>query len=204
MILNDKVNFKGVFSIKEFHSDGTETELTENNLIVNTARTNMAKIIGGNSNGGPIDKIVLGTQGYNDTILDYKLAGSDGFDTTRTELFSEDTTDDDYNYYSISFDASSSDDETTVDGTGTLYLGDTAVYTDSTMNTITRTISDRTVTYEITIPADCANPNSSADTAIPYTEAALYAGDDMFSMKCYSARVKEDSVKLVITWSIIF
>ena len=37
-----------------------------------------------------------------------------------------------------------------------------------------------------------------------YTEAALYAGDNIFSMKTFPARVKEDTVKLEITWSIVF
>lgn len=203
MKLNDNIDFMGVFTIKVVHADGTIDEETTKNLIVNSARTNMAKLIGGQSEATPINKIVLGTQGHTDSILNYKEVGSDGFDTTRTQLFSEETDVTDYNNYSIIFDTNGVDDIVSVNGVGTMYLGVTEEYTDTTQIPITRTINDRTVTYSITIPAACANP-SVTGSAIAYTEAALYAGDNMFSMKCYSARVKDSDVKLIISWSIVF
>lgn len=215
MLLNDRVNFIGDFSIKAFKKDGTIEEYREKNLIMDLARTNMAQLIGGvttvTNNGDPINKFVLGTLGHHGTnVLDYvkvgenRVVGDDStvFNSTRTSLYSEETGSGAYNY-NIPFDVTG-DEDVTVNVDGEMFLADVSQWTDTAVqNTIQRVVSERTVTYTITIPTSNAN-SLPEDPTIAYTEAALYAGDEIFSMKCFPARVKEDTVKLVITWSIIF
>lgn len=206
MQLNDKVNFIGEFSIKTVHADGTFDEYVEKNLIMDTARSNMAQLLGGVTTGGvlgnPINKFVIGTEGHVGTdILAYKAVGTNGFDSTLTALFSETSLG---LHYDITFDATGGSD-VTVNGTGSLYDGGVLQITDAAANTVNRTVTDRTVTYTITIPTTNGNSVLAApNDIIAYTEAALYAGTDIFSMKTYPARVKENTVELIITWSIIF
>lgn len=207
MQLNDKIDFMGKFMIKAYNKDGTVEVYEEKNLIMDNARTNMAQLIGGVDTGStaigqPINRFVIGTLGHVGTdILDYKQVGENGFDSTRTELFSEELSGN-FNYR-IDFDPSGGTD-VTVNSTGYMYDGDTLLRTDPTFNVVQRIVSDRTVTYKVTIPAENANSEDLQNPAIAYTEAALYASDEIFSMKCFPCRVKEETVKLEIIWSIIF
>ena len=206
MNLKDNIDFVGHFAIKVFKKDGSIEEYQDKNLIMDRARQNMAQLVGGVVNGGdkvegqPINKFVLGNEGHvGDNILDYKKVGSNGFDSTRTSLFSEEG-DDNSEYYTLTFDPKGGSTKANIKATG--------VNSNKDGNedgcTLKRTVSAQTCTYVITIPDACAN-NSSGDTSvIAYTEAALYAGDDIFSMKTFPARVKEDTVKFEITWSIVF
>lgn len=208
MILNDQVNFVGVFSIKAFNADGTVDEYTEKNLIMDEARRNMAQLVGGVTSAGDtqgmhINQFVLGTKGHNGTdILNYIKVGDAGFTSARASLFSEATTG--AKNYRIGFDGTGGLDVTDTNATGRMYAGGAAGITDSTKNTVRRVVSDRTVTYTITVPATNANSGDADNPVVAYTEAALYAGDEIFSMKTFPARVKEDTVKFEITWSIIF
>ena len=205
MLLNDKIDFYGVFSSKSLDKNNNVIdEYTEKNLIMDTARNNMAQIIGGASVGEPINKFVIGTLGHVGTnILDPKQVGTNGFDSTRTYLFSEEAGSGAKNY-SIGFTVSGTLDETLENVEGTMFEGTTQVAQPAEqINTVRRVISDRTITYTVTIPAAAANDNTNG-AAIAYTEAALYSGDEMFSMKTFPARVKEDTVKFEITWAIIF
>lgn len=208
MNLSDKVNFVGVFSIKAVNRDGTVDEYTDKNLIMDRARSNMAQLVGGVTTEGDvkgmhIDRFVIGTKGHVGTdILNYVKSGENGFTSTRTALFSE-LLDDSVNY-SIPFVPTGAATVTDSAAVGTLRTGSTVVAVDAAKNTVKRVVSDRTVTYTITIPATNANSRDPANPVIAYTEAALYAGGDIFSMKTFPARVKEDTVSFVITWSIIF
>jgi len=207
MILKDNVQIRGVFSIKAYKKDGSIEEYIENpNLIMDTARTNMAELVGGYSSGVPIDKFTLGNKGHNGTdILDYKKVGAnDEFISTRTMLFSEDsnydnTNDKDSFVYEISFDAKSDNISKVDDNASGSIKGSSDVQTCE----VQRIITDRTCTYTITVPEPAGN-NVGEGAVVAYTEAALYAGTKIFSMKTFPARVKEDSVKLVIKWAIIF
>ncbi|WXB47871.1 hypothetical protein WCWAEYFT_CDS0169 [Vibrio phage VB_VaC_TDDLMA] len=207
MQLNDKIDFMGKFMIKAYNKDGTVEIYEEKNLIMDTARTNMAQLIGGVDTGSsaigqPINRFVIGTLGHvGSNILDYKQVGENGFDSTRTELFSEELSGN-FNYR-IDFDPNGVSD-ITVNSTGSMYDGDTLLRTDPTFNTVQRIVEDRTVTYKVTIPAENANSEDLQNPAIAYTEAALYASDEIFSMKCFPCRVKEETVKLEVIWSIIF
>jgi predicted secreted protein len=208
MILNDQVNFVGVFSIKAFNADGTVDEYTEKNLIMDEARRNMAQLVGGVTTAGVvqgmhINQFVLGTKGHTGTnILDYIKVGDAGFTSARTSLFSEAIAG--AKNYRISFTPTGGVDVTDANATGRMYSGAVAGAIDGTKNTVRRVVSDRTVTYTITVPATNANSGDAANPVVAYTEAALYAGDEIFSMKTFPARVKEDTVKFEITWSIIF
>lgn len=205
MLLKDNTNFKGIFSIKTTYADGSTDEYIDRNLIMDLARNNMANLVGGVNSGvigAPIDKIVLGTRGHkNDNILDYINVGELGFDTTRSSLFSEAATGA-YNYR-IVFDTTG-DSDVTVNGVGTMYSGNIPGTIDVTPNIIQRIVSQRAVTYIVEIPASNGNTNDISDPFLPYTEAALYANDRIFAMKTYPGRVKEETVKFTISWSIIF
>jgi len=212
MLLKDKIDFYGVFSVKAYDAAGNIVdEYTEKNLIMDEARKNMAQLIGGvttagDIQGSKIDKFVIGTLGHVGTdILDYKKVGENGFDSTRTALFSEATTG--AKNYRIPFDVSGGLD-VTVNATGTMYSGGSSSFTDPTNAiSVQRVVGGdfgRTVTYTVTIPATCANSGDVSNPVVAYTEAALYAGGEIFSMKTFPARVKEDTVKFEITWSIIF
>ena len=214
MILKDNVETKGIneirgiFSIKSFKKDGTVEEYKEKpNLIMDTARSNMAELVGGLSSGSPINKFVLGNKGHVGTdILDYKRVGTiDSFVSSRTELFSQDPAHDNSNgktsfVYEIDFNVQGSN-PSQVD---TQALGRVAGSTITQPCEVLRVVADRTCTYTITIPDNAGNDTTTNGAVVAYTEAALYAGSDIFSMKTFPARVKENTVKFEITWSIIF
>lgn len=209
MKLNDKVDFYGVFSIKSFDKNGDVIDnYEEKNLIMDEARRNMAQLIGGvtavgDTDGRHIDSFVLGTKGHNGTnILDFIAVGDAGFTSARTSLFSEATAND--INYKIGFDSTGGMDKTDTVAQGRQYTGPSAGSIDPVKNTVRRVVSDRTVTYTVTIPATNGNSGDPSNTVVAYTEAALYAGSEMFSMKTFPARVKEDTVKFEINWSIIF
>lgn len=208
MQLKDKVQFIGDFSIKSIYADGTFDEYKEQNLIMDNARSNMAQLIGGVNTGGgfgtPINKIVLGTQGHIGTdILAFKVAGVD-YASTQTKLFSETAVTGGLNY-AVTFNTIGDVDVTDSVATGQLFNIDVSQIIDAPTNTVQRVVTDRTVTYTITIKSTNGNAISAPpNDIIAYTEAALYAGTDIFSMKTFPARVKESTVELVITWSIIF
>ena len=217
MLLNDKIDFYGVFSFKSFDKNGNVLdEYTEKNLIMDRARTNMAQLVAGvtsgneESKGMAIDRFVLGTQGHVGTdILKPREVGlnyDDGepvFDATLTQLYSEANSGINY---SISFDVNGGNVVEDSSATGIQYNGGNAINPNTNKNTVKRVVDGKEITYTFTIPVTNANGNATGDLdgVVAYTEAALYAGGEIFSMKTFPARVKEDSVQFVITWSIIF
>ena len=217
MDLRDNVEMKGHFLVKAFKKDGSVEIYEDKNLIMDSARSNMAELVGGWTAGVPIDKFVLGNKGHNGSdILDYKKVGENNeFLSSNTTLFAEDSDNDDpdgdgeedgsngkANFtYGINFnvqskDAVKVDEETTAEVKGERVK-------ETKKCTVKRAIADRTCTFTITIPDECGNRAGEGEV-VAYTEAALYAGEDIFSMKTFPARVKEDTVKFEITWAIIF
>lgn len=211
MKLQDDVKIQGIFSIYSIDKNGNVIDkYEEKNLIMDRARQNMAQLIGNvttdASLGQPINKFVIGTLGHVGTdILNYKRVGENGFTSTRTSLFSEENSS--ALNYLIEFSVAGGTD-VTVQADGKRRKGLTVEATESAVkNTIRRIVGGdqgRTVTYEITIPAENGNSGDPANPVVAYTEAALYAGNDIFSMKTFPARVKENTVELKIVWSIIF
>ena len=243
MLLNDRIDFQGVFSVKALDKDNNVIdEYVDNNLIMDRARQNMAQLVGGVTGAGGtnepnvgrhINKFVLGTLGHKSTgILDNKdpnVAGVDGYESVRTALFSEEAAPLDVAvtqtetipyHYAIEFDVTNDSldytDNTSTNAVVSMYNGTntTPLYTgiqdvaatDVSVQRVVGGTEGRTVTYTITVPVGEGNPDSTDvnKPVIAYTEAALYAGEDIFSMKCFPARVKENTVKFEITWSIIF
>lgn len=206
MILKDKIDFQGHFSVKVFKKDGSIEVYEEKNLIMDKARSNMAELVGGYSEGVAIDQFVLGNKGHNGSdILDYKKVGAnDEFISTRTKLFAQDADYNDANgkdsfVYEIGFNVESG----TATQTDSAAVGKIAGSSETQTCEVRRVVADRTCTYTITIPDNAGN-NVEEGSVVAYTEAALYAGVDIFSMKTFPARVKEDTVKFEITWAIIF
>lgn len=75
-------------------------------------------------------------------------------------------------------------------------IDDVTVEVDSTGN-VTK--------YIIFIPQNKANNAHVNDVdVIAYTEAALYAGGNIFSMRTFPARTKDSNLEFKITWSITF
>lgn len=215
MHLKDKIDFYGEFAIKSFDANDNVIDFYEDkNLIMNLARKNMAELVAGVNTAGtyfgsPINRFVLGTSGYigTDILNNIQVGETDvtigTFDATRTQLFSEALNL--WNYH-VSFDPSGNENVTDAAATGQIYTGTTAGTIDSgtyfnTVNRYTSGTGGNIITYVITIPVELGN---NGTTPVAYTEAALYAGDEIFSMKTFPARVKENTVKLEITWSIIF
>ena len=209
MVVNPDVY--GVFNIKMFDKDDNIIDdYTDNNLIVYTARAVMAGNIGDYQSTvaiTPINAFVLGTRGHrNENILDTVLVGETQpglgvFNPERSSLFSEESNE--YNY-KISFNPQGGKTVTRGNLPGTLRQGTSTVRTDDATNTVVREITgirDNELRYMFTIETPNANVPGQPT---PYTEAALYAGDNLFAMKTFPARVKENTVKFVITWSIIF
>lgn len=212
-MFKDKVDFYGVFTVESFDKNGKLVDMyTDKNLIMDKARKNMAELVSGVDTvgsffGSPINRLVLGTRGYigTDITNNIQVGETDGtlgtFDATRTQLFSEELND--LNYH-ISFDPTGGQDVTDAAAVGTMYTGTTAGAVDGTFNTVRRFTSgtgDNIVTYEVTIPVECGNVTGSVVT---YTEAGLYAGDEIFAMKTFPSRNKEETVLLKLTWNIIF
>lgn len=212
-MIKDKYKFNGFFKIKMIHADGTVDIYEDKNLIMDNARKNMAETISGvTAELSTINKLVIGSLGHiNDNILDpvevgeNRIPGDDTseFNNERTKLYSEESGSGAYNYR-ITFDVNGTADETDSTAVGIMYTGDFEGTTDGTPNTVRRELDGTTVTYTITIPVENANSGDVLNPAIAYTEAALYAGDDIFSMKTFNGRVKESTVSMEITWSIIF
>lgn len=90
--MQDTLNFKGHFQIQALDALNGMTvldEYTEDNMIMESARTSMSEIFANLGTGTWINKISLGTMGHvGDSILVPK-GKDDGFVKERTRLFSE-------------------------------------------------------------------------------------------------------------------
>ena len=158
----------------------------EKNLIMDTARIAVSSAIAGVTSSVPMNKFVIGTEGH--ITGDYLTPKTDvdGFISSRTELFSEELS----SYvYPVVFQ---------VPGTSS---GDCTVISEPDTGTLVNLDCVGTdVTFTIEIPELAANNNG----VTVYTEAALYAGDNIFSMKCFPGKVKDNSVSVKIIWTIKF
>jgi len=191
---------KGIFKIQTHDKDGNLLdEFEEKNLIVNSARPNLAKLIGGFSTGTPINKFVIGTRGHVGDILIPKTIVN-GLNQNRTQLFSEEET---KYFYSIDFQ-----------GTGTGNGSRNVISeTDFTVDTNTKsTVSivnvEKTLVYTIVIHSDVANntagfSGTTTGTAA-FTEAGFYCGNTLFNIKTFPVKVKQQGTTITITWTLEF
>lgn len=146
-----------------------------------------------NINATPvIDRFVLGTEGH---IGAEDVDGGDllapktetqGFTSDRDMLFSEATGTNGTNFEDIRF---------TVTGVS----GD-EVIADDGLTTVKCTVQGTDVVYEIMVHNDACNGTGT----IIYTECAFYTGTEIFSMRTFKGKIKDDTVSLRITWKIMF
>lgn len=216
MNLQDKINLQGYFKITAYKSDGSIEVIEDKNLIMDKARNNMAELASGCMMGSPITKFIIGTAGHNpdtNNILEPISVGTYGFTPTRTETFSKTQNKFRYNLTWDPFNPVSDDFVTPVTWNNrevTLYargnkLDETGVESgaENTPCEVNIKVLGNSVLYTITLPEAAAN-GVTGDSTIAFTEAALFSGSDIFSLKTFSARVKDPSVKYVIEWRIIF
>ena len=196
---------KGIFKIQTHDSKGNLLdEYEEKNLIVDSARPNLAKLIGGFSTGTPINKFIIGTRGHVDNGGTYDIlipkTVVNGLDETRTELFSEEEA---MYSYSINFQGTGSSN-----GNRNV-ISETDIAIDAnTLSTVSVTNDARSLIYTIVIPSTVANNLSGqgGTTAgiAAFTEAGFYSGSTLFNIKTFPAKVKELGTTITITWTLEF
>jgi len=71
--LKDSISMKGVFSLKVYKNGEMVDEYIENNLIVNIARDQMARLVAGDVAGRSIDRIAFGTNGAAESPTDNQI-----------------------------------------------------------------------------------------------------------------------------------
>lgn len=186
--MNDKFKqIKGHIKIECLDTNKNVIDSFElHNLIMDKARLSASALACGITGAKPVNKFVLGTQGHKSGDYLTAKTESDGFVSSRTQLFSEETLD--YTY-PIAF---------TNPGTST---GSCVVTSEpDSGSTVDLTLVNSTVTYTIVIPELSANNLGT----VAFTEAALYCGSDIFSMKCFPAKIKDNTTSIRVIWSIIF
>lgn len=156
------------------------------NLIMDSARIAIPKLACGLSTSSEMNKIVLGTEGHVSGDLLTPKGEAQGFISSRTQLFSEES----QTYaYPIVFT-----------NPGTASGSCSIVSEPNSGSTINLEYITNSIQYTIEIPNDAANGTGVTS----FTEAALYAGTNIFSMKCFPAKIKDNTVSLRIVWKIIF
>jgi len=182
-MLDNFNKIRGHFELKCLNKNGEVIDhYEEKNLIMNTASSIVGKMISG-LNGTYINKLVLGTQGHIPGNILIPKTEEEGFVSDRTQLFSEESGE--YNFpITFSIDAFS--------GIGRSVTGGSSAQ-------VTQ-LTPSSIQYQFEIPYAEAN---DAGIAI-FTEAALYADDEIFSMKTFKGKIKDDSVAIVIVWTINF
>lgn len=83
-------------------------------------------------------------------------------------------------------------------GTSNSPSGDAA--STDTGDQITVLLSGTTITFTFELGSN----NGNGDGTMVYTEAGIYAGDELFCMKTFPAKVKDETVIMRVIWSIIF
>lgn len=198
-MFNDMIEFKGHFQAEMFSEYGLIDKYSDNNLVVTMGRNTLPQMIGGLHTNTALSKIVLGGEG---TKIGFPLIPKDeddGFDVTRTELFSE--TSDTYRY-SVEFTPSGvvgvpSTVTSEYDSVGGVQVAD------STASIDYDPLNANVVTFVFDIPRENAN-GPLGEVAFAYSEAGLYSGANLIAMKVFPQKIKENTVLLRIKWSIIF
>lgn len=177
----------GYFRVESVDSLGNILDVyEENNLIMDKARVNLAAFISGLPTSTPINKIVFGTEGHITGNLTIPKTATEGFVSSRSSLFSEQTASYEYHLGFV---------PTTNGGFATVTEDDA-----SAGSTVQITLSGTGIQYIVELSQLAGNNGSSVN----YTEAAFYCGTNIFSMKCFPVRVKDNSVKIKIYWSFQF
>ncbi len=175
----------GHFIVQCLDESGTILDEYENhNLIMDKARTAMSNLICDLSSAQPLNKFVLGIEGHIPGDYLTPKTSVQGFISSRTNLFSEKSA---TFSYPIVF---------TNPGTSS---GSCVVVSEPDLGSAVELLYVGTdVKYTIDIPVTAANGTGT----VVYTEAALYAGTNIFSMKCFPGKIKDNTVSLRIIWTI--
>lgn len=191
--MTEKFNkVQGYFKIEAIKDGKVIDTFEQKNLIMDEARLSFAKYLANINSTPVIDRFVLGSQGHigaEDADGGDLLAPKNevnGFTSDRDMLFSEATGTNGVNYEDILF---------TVTGVS----GDEVV-ADDTLSTVKCTVDGSDVIYEIMIHNDACNGTGT----IIFTECAFYTGSEIFSMRTFKGKIKDDTVSLRITWKIMF
>lgn len=160
-------------------------KFVDNNLIMNSARLLISGMISGTKPLQKMNKFVLGTNGTKSGDSQTAKTELDGFVSTRTNLFSEEAT---LFNYPIVFTQP-----------GTASGSCTIVSEINSGSTININYVDSNIEYTVIIPEFAAN---NTGTTV-YSEAALYAGNYIFSMKCFPGKIKDNTVSMRIVWKIM-
>lgn len=203
-MIDKTYDIKGEFTIDVYNGNDVIDSFTNNNLVVTGSRSAVSALVSGIKGGQPINRLSLGTRGHISDLSKFspKLVNGtyseDGkqlkFDESRDKLFCEE-------FNELTFDIKfypipGNDESQKV--TGLAFYGGTEV---ASQNTFVEIFCDcNSVTYIFTIEEGIGH----GGTFVPYTEAGLYAGNVLFSMKTFAAKVKDESTKFVITWKIYF
>lgn len=214
---------KGHFSIEVVDKNTGKVidSYEDNNLIVNKARFTMAKLLANHPDTvtrptSGITGFKMGTRGHNvltDNILEPKPVGQDGYDESREKLFSQEATD--AFFYSISWDPKNLVNEA---GAPAIWANDTISFiakgqkkaqtgteadAENASIPVTILLGTDSVKYTFEISEAWMNGNNSA-SVVAFTEAGLFTGNDLFSIKCFPAKVKDNQTLFRIHWKIIF
>jgi hypothetical protein len=186
--MNERFNkVNGYFKIECIDKNGNVVDTFEQkNLIMDKARETFANMLAGISGTPVIDRFVLGTEGHITGDLLSPKTEVNGFTSDRSMLFSEATGSEGINFESLYF---------TVTGTST-----DEVVCDDNLSTVKTSVAGTDVIYEINVHNDSANATGTA----AFTECAFYCGSEIFSMRTFKGKIKDDSVSLRITWKILF
>ena len=178
----------GHILIESINNDGEVIDsYEEKNLIMDKARLAVSSSIAGINNTVPMNKFVIGTEGHITGDYLTPKTEAEGFISSRTELFSEEL-----NSYSYPI-------EFQVPGVAE---GACSIISEpDTGSSVYLNYVDTDVTFTIEIPELAAN---NSGNVVVFTEAALYAGGNIFSMKCFPGKIKDNTVSLRVIWTIKF
>ena len=199
-----EMNIKGEFTLKSYKDGVLQDSFSDRNLVVTGSRSAVAAAMSGIKNPQPINRLTLGTNGHIESISKFSPKQVNGtynefgkelhYTEDRTNLFSEELskTTLDLKFYPVT----NSDESQKLSAIA--YFNTSEV---TTTNTFVEVFADcNSITYIFTIEEGLGH----GQDFIAYTEAGLYAGAVLFSMKTFAAKVKDESTQMVLTWKIYF
>lgn len=182
----DKMNYtdkeknfiRGYFQIRVLDSFGNVIQdFEKENIVVNVARTTMAKHLSGQSTT-PINKIIFGTK-----------QNPPQPDASRTQLYSQESIPQDF-MYTISFTPP------LTNGPATNIVEDDQ----GSGSTVEVTRTNNSVLYSIVMKEPAGNHGGS----VAYTECGMFVGNDLFAMRVYPVRNKDANSVIEVNWTFYF
>jgi hypothetical protein len=156
------------------------------NLIMDIGRENLVSLVGGINTSYKIGRFAFGTEGHKAGDYSTPKDDTDGFVSTRTQLFSEELGS--YTYY-VDFIPSMSGSFANV-AESDVGAGSTVIVTQT----------NNVLQYDVEIASLAGNNGSTVN----YTEAGFYAGSKLFSMRTFPMKAKNSGVKIKIIWQFVF